>query len=164
MKYDAQMEQRWTPKAILDWEVTNVEATESNRADMEEALEIILVLQARVRRERAVGNIMAENAMMLGLEIKKATPSLHVVKRWIEDVIHASKRHLASDLRPIPDYGYKFTLEEFREAVERGMFIDWDGSGYYATETEMSELRARPSAIRVGEIERDFTHVVWFNK
>ena len=165
MKYDAQIEQRWTPQAILDWATASVEADEWNSADIDKALEIILVLQARLRRERAVGNMYAENVMMLGLEIKKATPGIiRVVKRWIEDVTHAAKRHLASDLRPIPEYGHKMTREEFEEQVHDGLIIDWDGSGYYSTETEMSWLPARPSAIQASEVEREFTHVVWFNK
>jgi hypothetical protein len=65
---------------------------------------------------------------------------------------------------PIPDYGDHMTLEEFTKSVQGGCFIDWDGSGYYATATEMSHIPARPSEIIEGSINKEFTHVVWFNK
>jgi hypothetical protein len=65
----------------------------------------------------------------------------------------------------LPDYGDLITLEEFIGACESGTFIDSDGTGYYATETQMSNIPAYPSDIIVGGIiYDDYTHVMWFNK
>ncbi len=55
------------------------------------------------------------------------------------------------------------TIEEFKEYVDGGMFIDEDGSGNYATETEVSDIDVYPSDVEYG-LRRDFTHVVWYNK
>lgn len=68
--------------------------------------------------------------------------------------------------------GELFTVEKFSSAVESGAFIDSDGVGYYAKEhpgkrTEMmleSSLSARPSRIGGGDVNKKFTHVVWYNK
>lgn len=68
--------------------------------------------------------------------------------------------------------GELFTVEKFSSAVGSGAFIDSDGVGYYAKEhpgkrTEMmleSSLSARPSRIGGGDVNKKFTHVVWYNK
>jgi hypothetical protein len=67
-------------------------------------------------------------------------------------------------MEPLPDYGDHMTLQEFIDACKSGCFIDYDGHGYYATATEMSDVLAQPSAIVHGQIRTDFTHVMWFNK
>jgi len=67
-------------------------------------------------------------------------------------------------MQPIPEYGDHMTLEDFIAAVTDGWFIDYDGTGMYATETGMSDKPARPSDIEKGVIDRSFTHVMWFNK
>jgi len=67
-------------------------------------------------------------------------------------------------MRGIPDYSDHMLLDEFIKAVKEGCFIDWDGSGYYATENEMSDKPAIPSGIAKGIVDHTFTHVVWFNK
>src|SRR5271157_1523865 len=54
------------------------------------------------------------------------------------------------DLMPVAD---------FVDQVKHGCFIDYDGSGYYATEKEQSRLRAVPSEIAHGKINKVFTHV-----
>ena len=68
-------------------------------------------------------------------------------------------------LKPIEDknFGEFMTLEEFKRAA--GVFFsDYDGSGYYATETEISNIPCVPSEICDGYIRKDFTHVMWYNK
>lgn len=63
---------------------------------------------------------------------------------------------------PIPEYGHVMTMEEFRESVRLGMFIDYDGSGYPAKDGKMMRKYIRPSDL--DQIPEDATHVVWFNK
>nr|DAN43757.1 MAG TPA: hypothetical protein [Caudoviricetes sp.] len=64
----------------------------------------------------------------------------------------------------IPDYGDIMPLEEFIQSVKLGLFTDYDGSGYYATENACSDITIYPSDITSGTYRRDFTHIVWFNK
>lgn len=64
---------------------------------------------------------------------------------------------------PIPEYGDHMTVEEFRISIECGLFIDWDGHGYYATATEMSNVVVSPSTFAETH-KPEYTHVVWFNK
>ncbi len=67
-------------------------------------------------------------------------------------------------LRPIKDnWGMHMTLEEFKRAA-RIFFSDYDGSGYYATEKEVSNVPCVPSEICNGYVRKDFTHVMWYNK
>ncbi len=75
------------------------------------------------------------------------------------------KHTIEIELEPWPDYGDKFTIDEFVQEVRNGNFINYDGSGYYATEQGMSRIPAIPSEIgytRWGM--KGFTHVAWFNK
>jgi DNA-directed RNA polymerase subunit RPC12/RpoP len=64
----------------------------------------------------------------------------------------------------IPKYGDLFTIEEFIENVECGGFTNDDGKGNYAMKDKMSNICVTPSEIIDGEIDKRFTHVVWFNK
>lgn len=67
-------------------------------------------------------------------------------------------------MEPIPAYGKHITLEMFINWCKLGMVIDDDGSGNYATDTQMSEELAVPSDICCDIINRKYTHVVWFNR
>ena len=67
-------------------------------------------------------------------------------------------------LKPInKDSGSFMTLDEFKRLA--GIFFsDYDGSGYYATETQVSSVPCVPSDIYNGYVRKDFTHVMWYNK
>lgn len=68
-------------------------------------------------------------------------------------------------LDSLPDYGHLYPLEEFINHCKDGCFIDWDGIGYYATNDQIDrELEAKPSEILKGKVNKNFTHVMWFNK
>lgn len=67
----------------------------------------------------------------------------------------------------VPDYGDMFTLEEFRDCVDSGCFIDYDGIGHEAWvsgggKLMMSSRCVSPST--VFEVSEQCTHVVWFNR
>lgn len=64
-------------------------------------------------------------------------------------------------MKPIPDYCTLFEWEEFVDAAEMGCFIPYDGTGYYATAKEQSEI-----AVNLDNLQHDerFTHVAWYNK
>jgi len=55
-------------------------------------------------------------------------------------------------------------MAKFEEAVECGLFTDYDGFGKLATATEMSDVTISPSELGSVFIHQDFTHVVWFNR
>ena len=68
-------------------------------------------------------------------------------------------------LEPMPDYGDLFPVLEFVERCNLGLFIDYDGTGYYATKEGYSRAHeAQPSEIKAGNINKEFTHVAWFNR
>ena len=56
------------------------------------------------------------------------------------------------------------TINEFKSNCRYGAFMDTDGVGYYATDKEVSDIKASPNAFRYGIIREDFTHVCWYNK
>ena len=65
-------------------------------------------------------------------------------------------------LSPISDYGNLITKKEWEHSVRRGDFTDFDGTGYWATATEMSDVIA---PFDINTIYPDWvTHVVWFSK
>lgn len=67
-------------------------------------------------------------------------------------------------MEPLPDYGYLMTLGEFIEACRTGSFIDYDGIGNYATETQVSNVEVSPSDVVQGNVDARWTHIVWFNR
>ena len=67
-------------------------------------------------------------------------------------------------LKPLPDYGDLMTIEEFINACKTGMFIDYDGSGRYATATEITTIDVYPSDVMKDKLDKRWTHVMWFNK
>jgi hypothetical protein len=71
------------------------------------------------------------------------------------------------ELEALPEYGNLYTIADFVALVNDGMFIDYDGTGYFATAFGMSrENIARPSFIKKEDysVPTWATHVMWFNK
>ena len=59
----------------------------------------------------------------------------------------------------IPSYGDLIPIEDWLENVANGLFINFDGSGYYCKDDKMNrknEVFSNPPL--------DATHVCWFNK
>ena len=69
--------------------------------------------------------------------------------------------------RKFPDYGDLITREAFTESVTSGIFIDYDGYGYLATEEGYVQLiLVHPSEWQQlnKRAPQEFTHVLWFNR
>lgn len=68
--------------------------------------------------------------------------------------------------RPIPDYGDHMTWSEFEEHVKNGMFMDYDGIGYYATKDEECRISVDLWDIKYNysAFKGIFTHITWYNK
>ena len=65
------------------------------------------------------------------------------------------------------------TLEEWKDNVEWGGFIDYDGFGYFATATQESNIEVYPSDYWNGPMKEKqhawyqpdwATHIVWYNR
>ena len=67
-------------------------------------------------------------------------------------------------MSPLPDYGEHMPLTEFVRLCKNLTFMDYDGTGYYATETAMSSKPVWPSQITDDIVDRAYTHVMWFNR
>jgi hypothetical protein len=67
-------------------------------------------------------------------------------------------------LHPLPDYGDHMTLGVFIDNVLAGIFIDYDGHGVYATNTQVTCIEVVPSDVRAGRLHYNYTHVMWFNR
>ena len=65
---------------------------------------------------------------------------------------------------PLPNYGDHMTMKDFIKCCKSGGFIDYDGHGVYATETQRTNSLIFPSDVTSGKVDKEFTHVVWFNK
>ncbi len=55
-------------------------------------------------------------------------------------------------------------IETFTEWCKTGYVINDDGSGKYATESEVSDLYVNTDDFRCGKIRNDFTHICWYNR
>lgn len=59
-------------------------------------------------------------------------------------------------------------LDEFIKDCQGGWLIDYDGYGYYSNSKteheELENLRAYPSQITEGNINRAYKYVHWFNR
>jgi len=67
-------------------------------------------------------------------------------------------------MQTIPEYGRKVSAEEFEEWVDCGAIISDDGTGCWATETEMDPNARVFRGITPTQKPDWATHAVWFNK
>jgi hypothetical protein len=63
-----------------------------------------------------------------------------------------------SPARLIPDYGDVFTMQEFTEMAHSGAVSSDDGSGHYSDGKQMFHQ------VDFSNLDRNYSHVVWFNK
>lgn len=63
----------------------------------------------------------------------------------------------------LPSYGDLMTIDEYKENVASGMFIDYDGSGHPVKDAKMARNRVKPSQCP-NDIPEDATHIMWFNR
>ena len=62
----------------------------------------------------------------------------------------------------VPEYGELMTVEQFRQYVKSGMFIDYDGFGCPVKDGKMADLQISPSTSQL--IPSSATHICWFNR
>jgi hypothetical protein len=62
-------------------------------------------------------------------------------------------------LKPLPSYGDLIPIKEFIKACKDGSFIDYDGSGCYATDSKMLDVDTCPSEIleniKIAELKKE---------
>lgn len=75
------------------------------------------------------------------------------------------KRMLMSyELKELPKYGTVMSLDDFISYAESGFFIDYDGSGNYVKDGQMSNISIYPSDVKNKSIRKDFDTIIWFNR
>lgn len=80
-------------------------------------------------------------------------------------LIHERSLITPIKLEPLDDYGDLMTIKEWVDCVKCGGFIDYDGDGVYATETQKSNKFIKPSHVkRFPMRDKEFTHIVWYNR
>jgi len=62
------------------------------------------------------------------------------------------------------DCGYLIPLQEWIECVQCGGFIDYDGYGELATETQTSNITISPSEMKRYNFPEWATHIMWYNR
>ena len=67
-------------------------------------------------------------------------------------------------MNKIFEFADVFTIEEFIKYCRDYMFVNDDGTGYYANPPYESDILARPSDVLIGLIPHGYTHVAWYNK
>ena len=106
----------------------------------------------------------AEGALLNG----KPDHALHIIKAAREKGHDAIEAKWADEdkvnMEPIPEYGGLMTMEEFIEDTKSGGLTDYDGSGNYSDGRMMSDRGISPSEAAHGRHDKQWSHVVWFNK
>lgn len=70
---------------------------------------------------------------------------------------------MANRTEYIPDEDTVYTIERFKEAVECGLFIDYDGVGHPVKDGKCDpDIWIKPS--KLDEIPDDATEIVWYNR
>jgi hypothetical protein len=67
-------------------------------------------------------------------------------------------------VRPLESDDCVMSLKEFISQVKNGMFIDYDGWGYYVKDGKRTNVQILPSDIKYRAIRKEFDTIVWFNK
>lgn len=67
-------------------------------------------------------------------------------------------------LKPLPSYGDLMTITDFKTDCRNKYLTDWDGTGYYATLSGMSDIPALCVDAWRMTATGEFTHIMWFNK
>ena len=63
--------------------------------------------------------------------------------------------------RPLPGYGDLMTVAEYRENVESGCLMDYDGHGHPVKDNMLAIHFISPD---FDNIPADATHILWFNR
>lgn len=89
--------------------------------------------------------------------------------RPIKENLYFVSKYMRLKQTPTVEYGKKwmgdmFTIEEFKNRVKSGSFIDDDGYGYYATDDSKSDIYVYPSDFTENIYRDDFSHIIWFNR
>jgi hypothetical protein len=61
-------------------------------------------------------------------------------------------------------FGYLMPLQEWKDCVKCGGFIDYDGYGELATETQTSNMMISPSEMKNYNFPEWATHIMWYNR
>lgn len=64
---------------------------------------------------------------------------------------------------PVPEYADLMTVDKFVDCVECGLFIDYDGHGFYVKDGLEYEV-VHPSDLDDAPPKEGYTHVAWYNK
>ena len=97
----------------------------------------------------------------------KEHPDLYGVDVETGDLIGIEVEVTKRVLKPLPDYGDHMTMGEFIEHCRDGGFINYDGFGNYATDTEVLDepsIDVKPSMVLDGTIDLTWSHIVWYNR
>lgn len=71
---------------------------------------------------------------------------------------------ISYELSEMLDYGDLMTLQDFIDCVKSGLFIDYDGYGYYVKDNMVSNIIIKPSDVLHNSIRKDFDKIVWLNR
>ena len=66
--------------------------------------------------------------------------------------------------KEIPTYGTLMPLDQFVDCCKSGGFIDYDGSGNYVKNGQMSNITILPSDVKLNMVRKDFDQIIWFNR
>jgi hypothetical protein len=67
-------------------------------------------------------------------------------------------------LEEMPTYGTVMSLDDFIINVNMGNFIDYDGSGNYVKDGQMTDIGIYPSDVKYKAIRKEFDTIIWFNR
>lgn len=100
------------------------------------------------------------------LRLPGGTKGEFSAQQFAESIVYWSQRALVEEIKTVaihPDWNH-IMVQEYVAACKALRFTEYDGWARYATDKVMTELLARPEDVVCGDINTNYTHVVWFHK
>ena len=111
---------------------------------------------------------MTEKEIPIGTDLTKL-PTIGTYKQnselaeAIRKVMEESPRIPMLDDIPQELYGEIYERKEFGRMIEEGLFIPYDGKGYFHDGTKETNISIQDTSLTPDDVEK-YPYVVWYNK
>lgn len=99
-----------------------------------------------------------------GMDFEEFNDYMRPFNRKVGEISRSLRMIKVPTFSEIPEYGDVMPLEHFKDNVESGGFIDYDGFGHYVKDGKESDIEIYPSDFKYNSVRKDFDTIIWFNR
>ena len=123
----------------------------------------VVVVQPRLENSQKVG------AKVLAIECESWGEAVSISERYSDEINRCSILplvRLVAEMSEIEEMDKDLIVDrdDFTEMCLAGHVMNFDGTGYFASSTQISKIQVYPDDVRNGYWDERFTHVVWYNQ